>query len=59
MGKSRQRFAQPKIIDKPELKSPLRYLVEGSITLALWAIWGYWILPLLTLVLWLIGIEFF
>jgi len=59
MGKSRQRPAHPKIINRPELKSPLRHLVEGSITLALWAIWLYWIAPLLTLFLWLLGFKFF
>ena len=59
MEESRQRVAHPKIIDRPELKSPLRHLVEGSITFALWAIWLYWILPLLTLFLWLLGFKIF
>jgi len=50
---------QPQIIDKPELKSPLRYLVEGSFTLALWALWAYWILPVVTLLIWVTGIVLF
>ncbi|HDD44850.1 MAG TPA: poly-beta-1,6-N-acetyl-D-glucosamine biosynthesis protein PgaD [Candidatus Desulfofervidus auxilii] len=47
------------IIDEPQLKSPLRYIIEGSITLALWAIWIYWILPIVNLILWLLGIRLF
>ena len=52
-------IAYPKIIDKPELKSPFRYLIEGSITLFLWSVWVYWILPVLTVILWYFGIELF
>ena len=59
MGEPGQGITHPKIIDKPELKSPLRYLVEGSVTLALWAIWLYWVLPILTLFFWFIGLRFF
>jgi poly-beta-1,6-N-acetyl-D-glucosamine biosynthesis protein PgaD len=49
----------PPIIDKPEFKSPLRYLFEGSFTLALWALWVYWILPIFTLLIWIAGIQLF
>ncbi len=59
MEKSRQRNPHPKIIDRPELKSPIRHILEGSITLALWAVWLYWVLPLITLILWLLGIKMF
>jgi len=48
-----------KIIDKPELKSPFRYLLEGSITLFLWSLWVYWISPVLTAILWFVGIRLF
>ncbi|MFH2045993.1 MAG: poly-beta-1,6-N-acetyl-D-glucosamine biosynthesis protein PgaD [Pseudomonadota bacterium] len=50
---------QPKIIDKPELKSPVRYLFEGSFTFALWALWAYWLMPLLTLCLWVLGFHLY
>jgi len=59
MGKPRQRTTYSLIIDKPELKSPLRHLIEGSITLALWAIWIYWLIPLVTLFLWALGLKLF
>lgn len=48
-----------KIIDKPELKSPFRYLIEGSITLFLWSLWVYWISPILTALLWFLGFKLF
>lgn len=51
--------SHPKIIDKPELKSPLRYLFEGSFTFALWALWVYWLMPLLTLLLWIFGFHLY
>ena len=52
-------ISYPKIIDRPELKSPFRYLIEGSITLFLWSVWVYWILPVLTVILWFFGVELF
>lgn len=58
MGKPGPRFSHPEIIDKPELKSPLRHLVEGSLTAFLWALWVYWILPLFTLFLWAAGFRY-
>lgn len=51
--------SHPPVIDTPGLKSPLRYLFEGSFTLALWALWIYWILPLVTLALWYAGVQLF
>ncbi|MDY6843063.1 MAG: poly-beta-1,6-N-acetyl-D-glucosamine biosynthesis protein PgaD [Thermodesulfobacteriota bacterium] len=59
MGKSGQRITHPQIIDKSELKSPLRYLIEGAVTIFLWSLWVYWISPILTLILWFFGIRFF
>ncbi|MFZ5800920.1 MAG: poly-beta-1,6-N-acetyl-D-glucosamine biosynthesis protein PgaD [Candidatus Omnitrophota bacterium] len=59
MGKPGPGFSYPEIIDKPELKSPLRHLAEGSLTAFLWALWVYWILPLFTLFLWLAGFRYF
>lgn len=59
MGESRPRVSYPQIIDKPELKSPLRHFLEGSITAGLWMLWAYGALPLLTVLLWALGIKFF
>ena len=57
MAKPGPRTSYHTIIDKPELKSPLRNLMEGSITLALWAVWLYWLLPLITLIAWIFGLK--
>lgn len=59
MGKSRQRATDPKIIDRPELKSALRRVTEGSFTVVLWALWTYWALPIITLIFWLFGFGYF
>ncbi len=59
MAEPGQGSPHPQIIDKPELKSPLRYLFEGSFTLALWALWVYWLLPVVTLFLWYLGFRLF
>lgn len=59
MEKPGQRTAYTKIIDEPRLKSPFRYLVEGSVTLFLWSVWAYWISPLVTALLWFLGIQLF
>lgn len=59
MEKPGQRTAYTKIIDEPTLKSPFRYLVEGSVTLFLWSVWVYWISPLVTALLWFLGIQLF
>lgn len=59
MEKSRQRTAYTKIIDEPALKSPFRYLIEGSVTLFLWSVWAYWISPVVTALLWFFGIRLF
>jgi poly-beta-1,6-N-acetyl-D-glucosamine biosynthesis protein PgaD len=59
MEKSGQRITYTKIIDESVLKSPLRYLIEGSVTLFLWSLWVYWISPVVTAVLWFFGITLF
>ncbi len=59
MAQSRPRASYPKIIDRPELKTPWRYLLEGSFTLAFWALWIYWISPILTVLLWIMGVRIF
>lgn len=59
MAEPGQGAAHPEIIDRPKLKSPFRHFVEGSVTLTLWAVWLYWILPILTIFLWLLGVRFF
>jgi len=59
MEKPGQRDQIPQIIYDRKLKSPLRYLVEGSITLFLWAVWAYWILPIATLIVWILGVEIY
>lgn len=59
MGKPGQRYTHNPIIDKPELKTPTRKVVEGSITAILWIAWAYWILPVATVVLWTVGIKMF
>jgi poly-beta-1,6-N-acetyl-D-glucosamine biosynthesis protein PgaD len=59
MEKSGSRSAHIKIIDQASLKSPWRYLFEGSLTLVFWALWIYWLLPVFTAVLWFFGIRLF
>ena len=59
MEKSGSRSAYVEIIDQPYLKSSWRYLFEGSITLFFWALWIYWLLPVFTAVLWVLGIRLF
>jgi poly-beta-1,6-N-acetyl-D-glucosamine biosynthesis protein PgaD len=57
MEKSRPRPADTKIIDRPELKTPVRNGIEGIATIFLWATWIYFIIPALTALLWIIGIR--
>jgi poly-beta-1,6-N-acetyl-D-glucosamine biosynthesis protein PgaD len=57
MEKSGPRPADTKIIDKPELKTPFRNILEGTITIILWSAWIYFIIPALTAVLWIVGIR--
>ncbi len=57
MEKSGPRVTHIKIIDHQELKSPLRNTMEHVITTILWALWGYWILPIITIFLWVVGLK--
>ncbi len=59
MEKSGPRPPYRRLIDEPALKSPLRHLLEGSITLFFWALWVYWLLPVFTAILWFFGIRLF
>jgi biofilm PGA synthesis protein PgaD len=45
------------IIDRPELRSPLRSGTELTITALAWALWVYLLMPLLTLILWAAGLR--
>jgi biofilm PGA synthesis protein PgaD len=47
------------IEEKKEFRSPLRNMVEWSFTTAMWALWIYLFLPLLTLILWWAGARYF
>jgi poly-beta-1,6-N-acetyl-D-glucosamine biosynthesis protein PgaD len=59
MEKSGPRSSDLKIIDKPELKTPLRKIIEGGVTILLWSVWLYFIIPAITVVLWVFGIRYF
>lgn len=59
MEKPRPRSSHLTIIDQPKLKSPLRYLIEGSITMAFWVLGVYWLAPVFTVLLWFVGIKLF
>ncbi len=59
MEKPGSRPPHHRIIDEPALKSPLRHLLEGSVTLFFWALWIYWLLPVFTALLWFFGIRLF
>ncbi|PIP12730.1 MAG: poly-beta-1,6-N-acetyl-D-glucosamine biosynthesis protein PgaD [bacterium (Candidatus Stahlbacteria) CG23_combo_of_CG06-09_8_20_14_all_40_9] len=52
-------MSEIEIIDKPKLKSFIRNLTEMSFTVIIWGFWLYLFLPLLTFVLWLLGIRYF
>ncbi len=58
MDKSRPGNSDPEIIDRPELKSTSRVLVEGTLTSIFWGLFIYWLSPLVTLLLWFFGIKF-
>ena len=46
------------IEDKPNLRSFLRTTTEWSFTTAMWAIWIYLFLPLVSLALWVLGVPY-
>ena len=43
------------IDDRPEIRSLLRNAAEWSFTILMWALWVYFFLPLLSLILWVAG----
>jgi poly-beta-1,6-N-acetyl-D-glucosamine biosynthesis protein PgaD len=45
------------IINDPELKTPLRRRTEWTVTFVAWAIWVYFVVPLATLILWIVGVR--
>lgn len=47
------------IIDRPGLKSFLRRTTELGFTTLIWGFWLYFLLPLLNIVLWLLGMRCF
>jgi poly-beta-1,6-N-acetyl-D-glucosamine biosynthesis protein PgaD len=57
MEKSRSRATNPEIIDSWQFKSWSRILLEGLITLAFWTGFLYLLIPMVTLGLWLFGIN--
>jgi biofilm PGA synthesis protein PgaD len=50
---------KPLIISRPELQSPQQKYFFSLLTLAFWLIWFYLWLPLVSLVAWMMGFEFF
>lgn len=50
---------KPLIINRPELQSPQQKYFYSLLTLTFWLIWFYLWLPLISLVAWLMGFEFF
>jgi len=45
------------VIENPNLKTTLHRIAEFTITMIAWLIWIYLIMPLLTALLWLVGIR--
>lgn len=43
------------IIDRPQLRSTLRNVGEWSFTTIMWVLWGYFFLPMINILLWLLG----
>lgn len=57
MEEPRSRAANPEIIDRWRLKSRTRILLESVLTLAFWTGFLYLLAPLVTLVLWTLGVR--
>ena len=45
------------IIDDPKLETPVRRNFEWTITFLAWAFWIYFLAPIATLILWVVGIR--
>jgi len=52
-------MTNPLIIDKPELQSPQQKYFFSTLTFIFWIVWFYLWLPILSLIAWLLGIDFF
>lgn len=48
----------PPLEDRADLRSFLRNTTEWSFTLVMWALWIYLLLPLLSLILWVVGLPY-
>jgi poly-beta-1,6-N-acetyl-D-glucosamine biosynthesis protein PgaD len=57
VGKSGSRVANPEIIDSWHLKSRTRILLESFLTLAFWSGFLYLLTPVVTLILWVLGVR--
>jgi poly-beta-1,6-N-acetyl-D-glucosamine biosynthesis protein PgaD len=58
MGKSGQGDPQDSIIiDRPELKSTSRLVIEGMVTTTFWGLFLYSLAPIVTILLWFFGIK--
>jgi biofilm PGA synthesis protein PgaD len=57
MEESGSRYPHPEIIDRQDLKSRSRILLESLITLAFWTGFLYLLVPLVTLCLWVFGVK--
>lgn len=52
-------MTNPLIIEKPELQSTKQKFFFSLITLVFWVVWFYIWLPVVSLIAWLLGIDFF
>jgi poly-beta-1,6-N-acetyl-D-glucosamine biosynthesis protein PgaD len=57
MGESGPGPPHPKIINRRDLKSRSRMVMESLITLAFWTSFIYLLIPLVTLCLWMFGVK--
>jgi biofilm PGA synthesis protein PgaD len=51
------RAQSPLIISRPERQSGTQHAIFGALTVTVWALWFYLWLPLITAVLWMVGIR--
>jgi biofilm PGA synthesis protein PgaD len=57
MEKPGQGHPHPEIIVRDEAKSKLRAAIEGLLTVAFWVLYIYVLLPIFTLILWVLGVR--
>jgi len=51
------RKRSPYVIEKPQLKTNMTKGVEAAVTTVAWAVWLYFAMPVLTMVLWYLGVR--